>query len=509
MALIIKINGEKLKLTNLNKVLYRKTGFTKGQVIDYYKNVSSYILPHLKDRPITLKRFPNGVENDFFYEKQCPSFKPDWLKTLEKGQMSKNYCLINDLPSLIWIANLASIELHTLLVTKENVSRPTMLVFDLDPGQPATLLNCLEISLIMRDMLSGLGLKCFAKTSGGKGLHFYLPLNTEVTYDQTKFFAKAVAQVMEKNYPDRIVSKMDKSIRKGKVFIDWSQNTQHKTTVCVYSLRAQPTPTVSMPVSWEQVEKAITEKNAESLIYDPAQALETLKKQGDIFAEVLTLKQKLPYDLAKNKTLNKPASLESKNSKLSTYQKKRDFTKTPEPPSRLASRSKTFIFVIHKHAARKLHYDLRLEVHGVLKSWAVPKGPSSSPAEKRLAVQTEDHPFGYKDFEGTIPAGQYGAGLVIIWDRGTYKNVTVDSKNKTVSADDAIENGKLEIVFEGEKIKGKYSLVRLKRREGDDKSWLLIKSNDKYVNSLPEDLETIGESVIVKKRKSKTANANA
>jgi len=294
MAPVVTLEGRKLKLTNLDKPLYPEGGFTKGQVIDYYRRVSEYMLPHLKDRPVTLKRFPNGVAGESFYEKQCPSHRPEWVETSAPGKLSKNYCIINDLASLVWIANLASIEVHTLLATQYHAGRPTMIVFDLDPGAPATLLDCLEVSLIMREMLRHMGLQCLPKTSGGKGLHFYLPLNTAATYEQTRYFAKAMAQVMEKHYPERVVAKMSKKLRPGKVFVDWSQNVRHKTTVCAYSLRAQQSPTVSMPVTWRMVEDAVKSKDAAELVFDPVRALRQVTKQGDALAAVLTLKQSLP-----------------------------------------------------------------------------------------------------------------------------------------------------------------------------------------------------------------------
>ncbi len=465
----VTIEDKKLSLTNLDKVMYPETGFTKAQVIDYYRKVANYMLPHLKDRPITLKRYPNGVQDEHFYEKNCPSHRPAWVTTLGKSVMETNYCLINDLPSLIWLANLASIEIHANLAKKDNLDMPTLVVFDLDPGEPANLLDCLEISLIMRDMFEDLSLKCFAKTSGGKGLHLYLPLNTPVTYDQTEIFAQKVAQAVEKFYPDKVLSKMKKELRKGKVFIDWSQNVRHKTTVCIYSLRAKKIPTVSMPASWQQIESALKDKNAEQLICGPDDAVKRLHHEGDLFEEVLTLEQTLPTLSHKKKSTNKTS--------LKTYKEKRDFKITPEPSSGKPKKEGQ-IFVIHKHDATRLHYDLRLEAEGVLKSWAVPKNPLENPYDRHLAIQTEDHPYEYKDFEGEIPEGQYGAGTVEIWDKGTYQNVSHKTKSRAVSIPEAIENGKVEIIFNGQKMKGTYALVRFKQ-ENNKSEWLLIKKKIK------------------------------
>ncbi len=297
-----------------------------------------------------------------------------------------------------------------------------------------------------------------------------------------------------------IVSKMAESLRPGKVLIDWSQNTEHKTMACVYSLRARAQPTVSMPVRWEEIEQAVEAKDASPLVYTADRAIERVKKEGDIFKEVLTLQQELPAGLPKktmdSRRVGYAHHLSSGLSlgKLRTYRKKRDFTATPEPAGAKVRQGQGPIFVIQKHAAKRLHYDLRLEVEGVLKSWSVPRGPSSNPADRRLAVQVEDHPLDYQDFEGTIPKGQYGAGQVIVWDRGTYRNITDDPSRPTPMSK-ALEDSKVEVFFEGEKIKGGYALIRMQSPRTDKTNWLLIKLKDDYVGSLPEDLEDQGQSV--------------
>ena len=294
----IKIDGRKLTLSNVDKVLYPQSGFTKGQMIEYYRRIAPVLIPHLKNRPLTLKRFPNGVREEFFYEKRCPSFRPDWILTRQVGESSRaeppNYCVVNDAAALIWVANLASIELHTMLFTIEKINVPTFMVFDLDPGAPADIINCAEIAIHMRDMLQNLKLQSFPKTSGGKGLHFYVPLNTPASFDQTKTFSRAVARTMEQAFPDRVVSKMSKSLRPGKVFIDWSQNDSHKTTVVAYSLRARERPTVSTPLTWKELERAYDKKDAGLLHFEWDDVLRRVEKTGDLFAEVLTLKQSLP-----------------------------------------------------------------------------------------------------------------------------------------------------------------------------------------------------------------------
>jgi bifunctional non-homologous end joining protein LigD len=250
-------------------------------------------LPHLRDRPLTLKRYPNGVDQPYFYEKRCPKHRPPWVTTAEADGIQ--FCLVNDLASLVWLANLADLELHVPLARAKSYRQPDMVVFDLDPGAPAGLLQCCEVGLLLRGLFDSLGLRCFAKTSGSKGLQVYLPLNRPgVTYDDTKPFARAVAEVLEREQPDRIVSNMKKSLRPGKVLVDWSQNDPHKTTVCVYSLRAKERPTVSTPVAWEEVEACAKSGDAERLSFDSAAVLRRLEARGDLFAPVLEVKQKLP-----------------------------------------------------------------------------------------------------------------------------------------------------------------------------------------------------------------------
>ena len=279
-------------------MLYPEAGFTKGQVIDYYVRVADVLLPHLRDRPLTLKRYPNGVDESFFYEKQCPSHRPDWVSTQpvpSRGTEGKviNYCVVNDVPTLVWVANLASLELHTLLACRETV-RPTMVAFDLDPGPPADIIDCAQVGVWVRDVLTELGLESFPKTSGSKGLQLYVPLNTPHTYDDTKPFAHALARLLEKQHPDKVVEKMDKALRTGKVLIDWSQNHITKTTVCVYSLRARPRPTVSTPVTWDEVEDALAARDPALLTFEAGTVLERVERDGDLFEPVATLEQKLP-----------------------------------------------------------------------------------------------------------------------------------------------------------------------------------------------------------------------
>jgi bifunctional non-homologous end joining protein LigD len=295
---VVEIEGKRLALSNLDKVLYPKVGFTKAQVIDYYVRISPVLLPHIFDRPMTLKRYPNGVEAEHFYEKRCPTHRPDWVKTAPvwSGNRGGNidFCLMNDLPTLVWAANLADLEMHPYLHKWKALDRPTMVVFDLDPGPPADIVHCCEVALAARGLFEGLGLESFAKTSGSKGLQVYVPLNTPVTYDETKAFSRAVAELLEKEMPERVVSKMGRALRSGKVLVDWSQNDEHKTTVGVYSLRAKERPTVSAPVSWREVEKCRETRDPSLLVFEWDEVLQRVKRAGDPFAPVLKVKQKVP-----------------------------------------------------------------------------------------------------------------------------------------------------------------------------------------------------------------------
>jgi len=295
---IVEVQGRKLSLTNLDKILYPATGFTKGQVVDYYVRIAPVLVPHLAGRPLTMKRYPGGVDQEYFFEKNAPMHRPDWVKTApvwsEGNKRTINYLLANDLPTLVWIANLASIELHPSLSLSTDITVPTMIIFDLDPGPPANIVQCAQVGLWVREIFDHFGLQSFPKTSGSKGLQIYVPLNTKTTYQQTKSFANALARLLEHEHPELVVSDMKKAVRTNKVFVDWSQNDQHKTTISVYSLRARERPTVSTPVAWEEVEQALKKKDAGRLVFEAKDVLARVEKMGDLFAPVQKLKQKLP-----------------------------------------------------------------------------------------------------------------------------------------------------------------------------------------------------------------------
>jgi bifunctional non-homologous end joining protein LigD len=293
---VIEVEGHPLKLSNLDKVLYPETGFTKGEVLDYYARIAAVLLPHLGDRALTLRRFPDGVEGGSFYEKNCPRHRPNWVGVhrVSGDDGTIDFCRIDSLAGLTWVANLAALELHTSMARAADPDEPTMVVFDLDPGPPAAVLECAEVALWIREVLHGVGLECLVKTSGSKGLQVYLPLNTAASYHRTAGFAKHLAQLLERQAPDRVVSLQRKDLRVGKVLVDWSQNARHKTTVCAYSLRARERPTVSTPVIWDEVQAAADAGDASLLAFEAGTVLERVERSGDLFAPALSKRQELP-----------------------------------------------------------------------------------------------------------------------------------------------------------------------------------------------------------------------
>jgi bifunctional non-homologous end joining protein LigD len=521
-----RIGGRELTLSNLDKVLYPETGFTKGQVIDYYVNIAPVLLPHLKDRPLTLKRYPNGVHSEYFYEKRAPRHRPDWIKTTrvhsssEKGNI--DFCLVNDLPSLVWAANLADLELHPFLAKKKDVERPTQIMVDLDPGAPADATDCAQVAIWIRDLLKNLGLKCWVKSSGSKGLQLHIPLNTPTSYEITKPFAHALAEALRDAHPDRVVSDMKKTLRAGKVLIDWSQNDASKTTICAYSLRAKARPFVAAPLDWKEVEACLKKDDPEGVFFDSDEVLKRVKKRGDLFEPVLKLKQKLPKKIlqALPEAAEKSAAArsvprtsrhvarerrtksaaQSGHAGLSRYNAKRDFQQTREPAGKLDKKpSKAALFVIQKHDASHLHYDFRLAMGGALKSWAVPKTIPTKKGEKHLAVEVEDHPMDYARFEGIIPPGNYGGGTVMVWDIGTYRMLG----GKPLQA---WREGLLHFELKGKKLKGEWSLIRT-RQQGGKNQWLLLKSGAdvKPISAKQDDASALTKRTMVQIARQKKA----
>jgi bifunctional non-homologous end joining protein LigD len=484
---------QEVKFTNLDKVFFPEVKFTKGDLIRYYVSAAPYLLPHLLDRPVTLIRFPDGVTGEKFYEKNAPKFAPPWIKTFSVARQHEhgaiNYILINDAPTLAWCANIAAIELHPFLHRAPKIEQPTCVAFDLDPGEGADILTCARVAWLVKELLDNLGLQAFPKVSGSKGLQLYVPLNTKVTYGATGAFANAVARLLAQKHPDLIVSQMAKVERHKRVLIDWSQNSRSKTTVSVYSVRGKrDAPFVSMPVTWEELKRAMKTKKDAVLFFTPDAAIKRLKRIGDLFAPVLKLRQTLPKAFASQTAPEAPA--------LKRYGEKRDFSKTREPPIapvRRAGPKAGGRFVIQKHAASHLHYDFRLEMDGTLKSWAVPKGLPTEPGIKRSAFAVEDHPIAYLKFEGTIPKGQYGGGTVMVWDIGTYELLS-----------GSMSEGSLKLTLHGKKLIGEWHLFKIRSDDGKD-VWLIAKSGPaaKPISARQED-----SSVLTRRSMARIAKDN-
>ncbi|MBW8826698.1 MAG: non-homologous end-joining DNA ligase [Acidobacteria bacterium] len=293
---VVEVEGRPLKLSNLDKVLYPATGFTKAEVIDYYARIAPVLLRHCADRFVTLKRYPEGVDSKPFFEKNCPRFKPDWMSTNDYtgSEGSIRFCRIDSLAAVTWTANLAALELHTSMARSDDPDTPTMVVFDLDPGEPADVLTCAEVALWLRHIFDDLDLRSVVKTSGSKGIQVYVPLNTPATHDEASAFSHTIAQLLEQAHPDRIVSVQRKELRVGKVLVDWSQNSRHKTTVCAYSLRAREHPTVSTPMTWDEIAAAHDAGDRSLLTFETGDVLDRIDRLGDLWAPTLTVEQSLP-----------------------------------------------------------------------------------------------------------------------------------------------------------------------------------------------------------------------
>lgn len=293
-AVEVAVGERKLRLTNLAKVLYPEAGFTKAQVIDYYVRVAPVMLDHIGDRGITMRRFPDGVDADSFFNKRCPEWKPDWMQAVPGPGESAGpiaYCQLSEVAALAWAANLAALEIHAPMARSDDIESPTMVVYDLDPGEGTSIIECCQIALILREVLDAVGLECWPKTSGSKGMQLYLPLNMPHTHEHASSFARATGQLIERDLPQRVTTTMAKAKRTDKIFIDWSQNSRHKTTIAPYSLRARPQPTVSTPLSWDEVEAG---SKGAPLIFEADAVLDRLDQHGDLFAPVLTVEQQLP-----------------------------------------------------------------------------------------------------------------------------------------------------------------------------------------------------------------------
>lgn len=398
----VEVDGRRVKVTNLDKVLYPETGTTKAEVIAYYRHVSPWMLPLVEGRPATRKRWPDGVGTrqepgvSFFQKGLDASSTPSWVATgvLEHGDGPKAYPLINDTATLLWLAQLAALEVHVpqwRFAPDGTALNPDRLVLDLDPGRGATMEQCVELAHLIREVLEGAGMSCWPVTSGSKGIHLYAALDGSLTSAEASELAHQLARSLEGMRPDLVVSDMKKTVREGRILLDWSQNNNSKTTIAPYSLRGRLRPSVAAPRTWDELTADVEQLEFTDVLH-------LLQERGDPLGNLV------------------------RTDRLSTYRSMRDAASTPEPvPQKHPGGGVGRTFVIQEHHARRLHHDFRLERDGVLVSWALPKGPPTDPGKNHLAVQTEDHPLEYALFEGDIPRGQYGAGHVDIWDSGTYE----------------------------------------------------------------------------------------
>ncbi|NLE81531.1 MAG: ATP-dependent DNA ligase [Rhodococcus sp.] len=432
----ITVDGRRLQLTNLDKVLYPETGTTKGDVVDYYLRVAPVMLPHVAGRAVTRKRWPNGVDGQSFFEKNLAASAPEWLprQSLPHSARTITYPLLDSVAALGWAGQQAALELHVPQWRFEGAERgpATRLVFDLDPGEGVSLADCAEVARAVRDLVANLGWPAYPVTSGSKGLHVYVPLDRRLDGTGASTVARQVATGLEKVMPQLVTATMAKAVRAGKVFVDWSQNNPSKTTIAPYSLRGRSHPYVAAPRTWEELDDV----DLRHLTFD--EVLERVADHGDVLAGLDS-----PMDTGAGDSLD-------------TYRQKRSASRTPEPvPAHSPTAGNDDTFVIQEHHARRLHYDLRLERGGVLVSWAVPKNVPTSTGENRLAVHTEDHPLEYAAFSGIIPKGEYGGGTMTIWDSGTY--VTEKWRDDEVI-----------VQLHGDRVQGRFALIRAK---GDQ--WLM------------------------------------
>ncbi|MEC3955203.1 ATP-dependent DNA ligase [Nocardia sp. CDC153] len=433
--------GIEVGLTNLDKVLYPATGTTKGEVIDYFTAIAPALLPHIAQRPVTRKRWPNGVQEQSFFEKNLAEHAPKWLerRTVQHSDRPVTYPLIDNVAGMAWLGQQAALELHVpqWRFDGAEVGDITRLVFDLDPGPGAGLAQCAEVALILRDVVREVGLEAFPVTSGSKGIHVYVPLDRKLGPNGASAVAKQVATNLQQLRPELVTANMAKAARDRKVFLDWSQNNPAKTTIAPYSLRGRAEPWVAAPRAWEEIEKP---KRLRHLRFE--EVLRRWEEQGDLLEG---LDEPLPEAVGEAESVEEPETVPDR---LDTYRSMRDPTRTPEPvPSGPPAAGSGDRFVVQEHHARRLHWDLRLERDGVLVSWAVPKGPPTDTGENRLAVHTEDHPMEYLTFHGSIPKGEYGGGEMTIWDTGTYET-------------EKWRDDEVIVWLRGERLDGRYALIQ-------------------------------------------------
>jgi len=463
----LEADGREVKLSNLPKLFWPQTGYTKGDLLGAYYNLAPYILPHLHDRPLTLRRMPDGAEGNEFYEKNAPSHTPDWVpRAYIEGHGSRgaiDFLMAQDSASLLYVANLGCIEMHPMHSRQFVFDRPDYAFFDLDPFPPIEFSTVRAVARMINVALENLGLKGYPKISGATGIVVYVPLDGSHTYGEARAFVERICRIINRANPEQTTMEWEIPKRAGKVFLDFAMVSEGRNIASVYSVRPTPTATVGVPVTWDEMDHDVRPED-----FTIANVWERLEKVGDLFGpmraagtpdgfNLTVVMEQLGIDVGRLRASD-GAEAPAPDEPLTEYKAKRKFDVTPEPEGALARSGSGRYFMIHKHHARRLHYDLRLERGGVLVSYAVPKGLPEVPNERRLAVHVEDHPLEYGSFEGAIPEGEYGAGEVRIYDRGTYETLEWTDK-------------KLTLRFHGERVQGEYHLVQT-----GGKNWLVFRS---------------------------------
>ena len=472
----LPVDGREVEVTNLDKVLFPADGITKGDLIDYYVRIAPWLLPYVKDRPMSMHPYPDGIgPGKAFWQKDVPEWAPDWLKTFRweaiEDKKILRWGLINDLPSLVWVANHASIELHPWTSRYDEPEKPDWALFDLDPSEPAGFEECRTLARLLKVALDRLELRSYLKTTGQRGLQIYVPIVRRHKYDVVREWVHTIGELIRQVRPDLVTDQWDTRRRSGKVRIDYTQMVIGKTLVAPYAIRPRDGAPVSTPLRWDELDDPALHPDGWTIrtIFD------RLVEMGDVWEGALTFDQELP-DLSELRAggTSEAGTEQAEQRKLAEYNRKRDFTKTKEPPGKVESTEQRR-FCVQKHHASHLHYDFRLEKDGVLLSWAVPKGPSLDPADKRMAVHVEDHPVEYLEFEGTIPEGEYGGGTVMLWDLGTWQELPGSKGNE------------IKFILHGHKLVGEFVLVRT----GGDKQWLLIKKRDDFAGREVDDAHSV------------------
>ncbi len=465
----VKVGKRELELSNLDKILFPEDGIVKAKVIEYYLKIAPTLLNHVKGRALTLIRFPDGITGEKFYQKNSPGWAPDWIELVALGKETKDYIIATEPALLVWLANLASLEIHQLHSRKPNYDFADYMVFDLDPPEDYDFTKLIPIAIDLKEVLEIYGYTPFVKTTGGKGLHICCPIEPQWDFHTVFEAAEDIAKPFVEQHSEKVTLQLKKDARKGRVLVDIFRIRSGQSIVSPYSLRGRDGAPVSMPISWEELERI-----SSPMVFNIETAVDKVINEGDAWegfdAYAVALHTKRPKKLTKKKVSANPAGTKHKSpEQLEVYAKKRDFKKTPEPSVSIGE-EKGNRFVVHRHHASRLHYDLRLEKDGVLKSWAVPKGLPPFPGVKRLAVQTEDHPLEYLNFDGKIPKGQYGAGEMWIYALGRYQ-ITKEKKDGFYFR------------LNSKAVTGEYRVHKMK-----DKEWLLERVDEPQVNFLRQDI---------------------